>query len=133
MQKNSYFDKYLAPILANISLGQKQAFPEAMLESVASGKFDYIEKAKQNGTYVPGKTEVEAERVAKGVLADNLMFLTATDTLQDALIAATGAAGIAEPVRSIKNDTPCILSDRHRRIVVEDAGNRGWGKAGLLG
>ena len=31
------------------------------------------------------------------------------------------------------NDTPCILSDRHRRIVVEDTRNRGWGKAGLLG
>ncbi len=82
--------KYLAPVLANISLGQKQALPEAMLESVTSGKLDYIEKAKQNGTYVPGKTEVEAERVAKGVLSDNLMFITATDTLQDALIAATG-------------------------------------------
>lgn len=82
--------KYMAPIVANIELGQKQALPEAMLESVTSGKLDYIDDAKRNGTYVPGVTEQEAERVAKGVLTDNLMFITGTDTMQDALVQLIG-------------------------------------------
>lgn len=82
--------KYLAPIIANLELGQKQALPEAMLESVTSGKLDYIDDAKRNGTYVPGVTEQEAERVAKGVLTDNLMFITGTDTMQDALVQILG-------------------------------------------
>ena len=82
--------KYLAPIIANLELGQKQALPEAILESVSSGKLDYIDNAKLNGTYVPGVTEQEAEQVAKGVLTDNLMFITGTDTMQDALIHILG-------------------------------------------
>jgi hypothetical protein len=82
--------KYMAPIIANLELGQKQALPEAVLESVTSGKLDYIDNAKRNGTYVPGVTEQEAEQVAKGVLTDNLMFITGTDTMQDALIQILG-------------------------------------------
>lgn len=82
--------KYMAPIIANLELGQKQALPEALLESVTSGKLDYIDNAKLNGTYVPGVTEQEAEQVAKGVLTDNLMFITGTDTMQDALIQILG-------------------------------------------
>lgn len=82
--------KYMAPIIANLELGQKQALPEAVLESVTSGKLDYIDNAKLNGTYVPGVTEQEAEQVAKGVLTDNLMFITGTDTMQDALIQILG-------------------------------------------
>lgn len=82
--------KYMAPIIANLELGQKQALPEALLESVSSGKLDYIDNAKLNGTYVPGVTEQEAEQVAKGVLTDNLMFITGTDTMQDALIQILG-------------------------------------------
>lgn len=82
--------KYMAPIIANLELGQKQALPEALLESVTSGKLDYIDNAKLNGTYVPGVTEQEAEQVAKGVLTDNLLFITGTDTMQDALIQILG-------------------------------------------
>lgn len=82
--------KYMAPIIANLELGQKQALPEALLESVTSGKLDYIDNAKLNGTYVPGVTEQEAEQVAKGVLTDNLMFITGTDTMQNALIQILG-------------------------------------------
>ena len=82
--------KYMAPIIANLELGQKQALPEALLESVTSGKLDYIDNAKLNGTYVPGVTEQEAEQVAKGVLTDNLMFITGTDTMQDAVIQILG-------------------------------------------
>lgn len=82
--------KYMAPIIANLELGQKQALPEALLESVTSGKLDYVDNAKLNGTYVPGVTEQEAEQVAKGVLTDNLMFITGTDTMQDALIQILG-------------------------------------------
>lgn len=89
--------KYMAPVLANLTTGTKQAFGESLLESFSSGKMDYIEKAKANKTYVPGVTEIEAEKVAKGVLADNLMFITGTDTLQDALmmISGKGKAGTA--------------------------------------
>ena len=89
--------KYMAPVLANLTTGTKQAFGESLLESFSSGKMDYIEKAKANKTYVPGVTEVEAEKVAKGVLTDNLMFITGTDTLQDALmmISGKGKAGTA--------------------------------------
>lgn len=82
--------KYMAPIIANLELGQKQALPEALLESVTSGKLDYIDNAKLNGTYVPGVTEQEAEQVAKGVFTDNLMFITGTDTMQNALIQILG-------------------------------------------
>ena len=118
--------KYLAPVLANISLGQKQAFPEAMLESVTSGKLDYIEKAKQNGTYVPGKTEVEAERVAKGVLADNLMFITATDTLQDALIAATGKTKVGTALKFLTSVGVNSAQETGQQIIPKIEAGESW-------
>lgn len=118
--------KYLAPVLANISLGQKQAFPEAMLESVTSGKLDYIEKAKQNGTYVPGKTEVEAERVAKGVLADNLMFITATDTLQDALIAATGKTKVGTALKFLTSMGVNSAQEVGQQIIPKMEAGESW-------
>lgn len=118
--------KYLAPVLANISLGQKQAFPEAMLESVTSGKLDYIEKAKQNGTYVPGKTEAEAERVAKGVLADNLMFITATDTLQDALIAATGKTKVGTALKFLTSVGVNSAQETGQQIIPKIEAGESW-------
>lgn len=118
--------KYLAPVLANISLGQKQAFPEAMLESVTSGKLDYIEKAKQNGTYVPGKTEAEAERVAKGVLADNLMFITATDTLQDALIAATGKTKVGTALKFLTSVGVNSAQETGQQIIPKIETGESW-------
>lgn len=118
--------KYLAPVLANISLGQKQAFPEAMLESVTSGKLDYIEKAKQNGTYVPGKTEAEAERVAKGVLADNLMFITATDTLQDALIAATGKTKVGTALKFLTSVGVNSAQETGQQIIPKMEAGESW-------
>ena len=118
--------KYLAPVLANISLGQKQALPEAMLESVTSGKLDYIEKAKQNGTYVPGKTEVEAERVAKGVLADNLMFITATDTLQDALIAATGKTKVGTLLKFLTSMGVNSAQEVGQQIIPKMEAGESW-------
>ena len=118
--------KYLAPVLANISLGQKQAFPEALLESVASGKLDYIEKTKQNGTYVPGKTEVEAERVAKGVLADNLMFITATDTLQDALIAATGKTKVGTALKFLTSVGVNSAQETGQQIIPKMEAGESW-------
>lgn len=118
--------KYLAPVLANISLGQKQAFPEAMLESVTSGKLDYIEKAKQNGTYVPGKTEAEAERVAKGVLTDNLMFITATDTLQDALIAATGKTKVGTLLKFLTSMGVNSAQEVGQQIIPKMEAGESW-------
>lgn len=118
--------KYLAPVLANISLGQKQAFPEALLESVTSGKLDYIEKAKQNGTYVPGKTEVEAERVAKGVLADNLMFITGTDTLQDALIAATGKTKVGMALKILTSMGVNSAQEVGQQIIPKMEAGESW-------
>lgn len=118
--------KYLAPVLANISLGQKQAFPEAMLESVTSGKLDYIEKAKQNGTYVPGKTEAEAERVAKGVLADNLMFITATDTLQNALIAATGKTKVGTALKFLTSVGVNSAQETGQQIIPKIEAGESW-------
>lgn len=118
--------KYLAPVLANISLGQKQAFPEALLESVTSGKLDYIEKAKQNGTYVPGKTEVEAERVAKGVLADNLMFITGTDTLQDALIAATGKTKVGMALKILTSMGVNSAQETGQQIIPKIEAGESW-------
>lgn len=118
--------KYLAPVLANISLGQKQALPEAMLESVTSGKLDYIEKAKQNGTYVPGKTEVEAERVAKGVLADNLMFITTTDTLQDALIAATGKTKVGTLLKFLTSMGVNSAQEVGQQIIPKIEAGESW-------
>lgn len=118
--------KYLAPVLANISLGQKQAFPEAMLESVTSGKLDYIEKAKQNGTYVPGETEVEAERVAKGVLADNLMFITGTDTLQDALIAATGKTKVGMALKILTSMGVNSAQEVGQQIIPKMEAGESW-------
>lgn len=118
--------KYLAPVLANISLGQKQAFPEALLESVTSGKLDYIEKAKQNGTYVPGETEVEAERVAKGVLADNLMFITGTDTLQDALIAATGKTKVGIALKILTSMGVNFAQEVGQQIIPKMEAGESW-------
>lgn len=118
--------KYLAPVLANISLGQKQAFPEALLESVTSGKLDYIEKAKQNGTYVPGETEVEAERVAKGVLADNLMFITGTDTLQDALIAATGKTKVGMALKILTSMGVNSAQEVGQQIIPKMEAGESW-------
>lgn len=118
--------KYLAPVLANISLGQKQAFPEALLESVTSGKLDYIEKAKQNGTYVPGETEVEAERVAKGVLADNLMFITGTDTLQDALIAATGKTKVGIALKILTSMGVNSAQEVGQQIIPKMEAGESW-------
>lgn len=118
--------KYLAPVLANISLGQKQAFPEALLESVTSGKLDYIEKAKQNGTYVPGETEVEAERVAKGVLADNLMFITGTDTLQDALIAATGKTKVGMALKILTSMGVNSAQEVGQQIIPKMEADESW-------
>lgn len=118
--------KYLAPVLANISLGQKQAFPEAMLESVTSGKLDYIEKAKQNGTYVPGKTEVEAERVAKGVLVDNLMFITGTDTLQDALISATGKTRLGTALKILTSMGVNSAQETGQQIIPKIEAGESW-------
>jgi len=118
--------KYLAPVLANVSLGQKQAFPEALLESVTSGKLDYIEKAKQNGTYVPGKTEVEAERVAKGVLTDNLMFITGTDTLQDALIAATGKTKVGTALKFLTSIGVNSMQEVGQQIIPKMEAGESW-------
>lgn len=118
--------KYLAPVLANISLGQKQAFPEALLEGVTSGKLDYIEKAKQNGTYVPGETEVEAERVAKGVLADNLMFITGTDTLQDALIAATGKTKVGMALKILTSMGVNSAQEVGQQIIPKMEAGESW-------
>ena len=118
--------KYLAPVLANITLGQKQAFPEAMLESVTSGKLDYIEKAKQNGTYVPGKTEVEAERVAKGVLVDNLMFITGTDTLQDALISATGKTRVGTALKILTSMGVNSAQETGQQIIPKIEAGESW-------
>lgn len=118
--------KYLAPVLANISLGQKQAFPEALLESVTSGKLDYIEKAKQNGTYVPRETEVEAERVAKGVLADNLMFITGTDTLQDALIAATGKTKVGMALKILTSMGVNSAQEVGQQIIPKMEAGESW-------
>lgn len=118
--------KYLAPVLANVSLGQKQAFPEALLESVTSGKLDYIEKAKQNGTYVPGETEVEAERVAKGVLADNLMFITGTDTLQDALIAATGKTKVGMALKILTSMGVNSAQEVGQQIIPKMEAGESW-------
>lgn len=118
--------KYLAPVLANISLGQKQAFPEALLESVTSGKLNYIEKAKQNGTYVPGETEVEAERVAKGVLADNLMFITGTDTLQDALIAATGKTKVGMALKILTSMGVNSAQEVGQQIIPKMEAGESW-------
>ena len=118
--------KYLAPVLANISLGQKQAFPEAMLESVTSGKIDYIEKAKQNGTYVPGKTEAEAERVAKGVLVDNLMFITGTDTLQDALISVTGKTRIGTALKILTSVGVNSAQEVGQQIIPKMEAGESW-------
>ena len=118
--------KYLAPVLANVSLGQKQAFPEALLESVTSGKLDYIEKAKQNGTYVPGKTEVEAERVAKGVLTDNLTFITGTDTLQDALIAATGKTKVGTALKFLTSIGVKSMQEVGQQIIPKMEAGESW-------
>ena len=118
--------KYLAPVLASISLGQKQALPEAMLESVTSGKLDYIEKAKQNGTYVPGKTEAEAERVAKGVLVDNLMFITGTDTLQDALIAATGKTKVGTALKFLTSMGVNSMQEVGQQIIPKMEAGESW-------
>lgn len=118
--------KYLAPVLANITLGQKQAFPEAMLESVTSGKLDYIEKAKQNGTYVSGKTEVEAERVAKGVLVDNLMFITGTDTLQDALISATGKTRLGTALKILTSMGVNSAQETGQQIIPKIEAGESW-------
>ena len=93
--------KITAPIFESVALGQKQALPEALVEGASSGKLDYIEEAKANGTYVAGKTEQEAEQVALDVLSDNLMFITATDTLQDALMLTLGRSGAGKAMKAL--------------------------------
>ena len=72
-------------LVPGMVLGQRQALPEALVEAEGA-RSDYVENAKAQGTYKPGITEAEAERVARGTLGGNLGFITGTDAAQNALI-----------------------------------------------
>lgn len=72
-------------VVPGLALGQRQAFPEALIE-MENAQEDYIENAKAQGKYKPGVTEAEAERISRSVLEGNLGFITGTDAAQNALI-----------------------------------------------
>lgn len=72
-------------VVPGLALGQRQAFPEALIE-MENAQEDYIENAKAQGKYKPGTTEAEAERISRSVLEGNLGFITGTDAAQNALI-----------------------------------------------
>lgn len=72
-------------VVPGLALGQRQAFPEALIE-MENAQEDYIENAKAQGKYKPGITEAEAERISRSVLEGNLGFITGTDAAQNALI-----------------------------------------------
>lgn len=72
-------------VVPGLALGQRQAFPEALIE-MENAQEDYIENAKAQGEYKPGVTEAEAERISRSVLEGNLGFITGTDAAQNALI-----------------------------------------------
>lgn len=69
----------------NAILSQVEAMPESFLEQ-SDAVQGYIEQAKNNGTYVPGKTEQEAIEVGKKVYADNMLLNTVTDSMQNAMM-----------------------------------------------
>ena len=69
----------------NAILSQVEAMPESFLEQ-SDAVQGYIEPAKNNGTYVPGKTEQEAIEVGKKVYADNMLLNTVTDSMQNAMM-----------------------------------------------
>ena len=72
-------------VVPGLALGQRQAFPEALIE-MENAQEDYVENAKAQGKYKPGVTEAEAERISRSVLEGNLGFITGTDAAQNALI-----------------------------------------------
>ena len=51
---------------------------------------DYIEDAKRNGTYMPGETENEARALKGRVFRDNMLALTGTNGIENALTFGKG-------------------------------------------
>lgn len=63
------------------------------LESAFEGQRamdEYIEDAKRNGTYEPGRTEEIARDLRDKVARDNALWLTGTDSIQDLMLWGSG-------------------------------------------
>ena len=86
VQRNAdKINRFASNVAENAILGQVEAAPESMLEQ-SDAVQGYIQEAKNNGTYVRGKTEEEAQRVGQKVFEDNIRLNTVTDTLRNAVI-----------------------------------------------
>ena len=132
-----------AGLAENLSIGAKEAFPEAFMEA-EDAKNSYIEKAKMQGTYVPEQTEREAEEVSKKVLMDNVAFITGTDTAQnyimDRISGGRGTALQKMGRAAIANAPVGFTEEAGQGIIQKEAANEPWkltdpdiGGAGLVG
>lgn len=96
------YARALTPSARTLLGGLAQTGVEAEFEKTHAID-DYIEKAKQNGTYIPGQTEEEARQIGQNVFRDNMMLLPLTNTLEQGLTFGKGslkalrAAGINNP------------------------------------
>jgi len=54
---------------------------------------DYIDEAKRKGTYVPGQTEYEAKQLGDRVFRDNMIALTGTNVVENAMTFGRGKKG----------------------------------------
>lgn len=72
---------FLSEAAPALTYGAIEKVPESLVER-QSAYDDYIREAKENGTYVQGETEYQANRVADKVMQDNIALLTTTGALE---------------------------------------------------
>lgn len=127
----------------NAILSQVEAMPESFLEQ-SDAVQGYIEQAKNNGTYVPGKTEQEAIEVGKKVYADNMLLNTAADSLQNAMmdqIAMGKGSAKKKLLKSMLYNAPQgSFTEGMQGIIPKNAAGEEWhlsdpdiGEAALIG
>ena len=135
--------EYVADIANNMVLSQVEAAPEAVLEQMDAER-GYIEEAKANGTYVPGKTEEEAGQVGRKVYSDNILLNTTTDAMQNALIDFISRGKGSTTKKLIKNamlNAPIGgFTEGMQGIIPKNAAGQDWnftdpdiGEAALVG
>ena len=127
----------------NAMLSQVEAVPESLLEQNDAVQ-DYIERAKYNGTYVPGKTEQEAMEVGRKVYSDNILLNTVGDSIQNALMDQIGQGNGSARSKLIKgmllNAPVGGFTEGMQGIIPKNAAGEEWnftdpdiGEAALIG